>query len=357
MIEVGMDQHKRFTAAAALNPETGQVVERRLEHDDPDGIVAFLKSFDEAVRVTLETTGNWYWLADLVEESGASIRLCHTLEAKRRRRGRAKNDRLDAIGLAELSAEDRVPESYVPARDDRDRRERHRFRIRLVRIQTTLKNWIHALLAKLNIAVPFEDAFGKGGRAFLDALELREPYGGHLRAALRILDGLATEIRREQRTIQATLKADDRAPILLSAPGVGELTAYLMLHEIGPIERFPGPKQFAKYCCVTPGTEESADWRGRPGVGRAGNLYLKEAFTNAVLGAIRKDVAIRTYYNRQVRRNGKKKAKVAAAHKLARAVYFMLTRRQAYRPAPSVKRKTIARKTTAGKPVSRLGRS
>jgi len=360
MIEVGMDQHKRFTAAAALNPETGQVIERRLEHDDPDSIVAFLESFDEAVRVTLETTGNWYWLADLIEAAGASVRLCHTVEAKRRRRGRAKNDRLDAIALAELSAEDRVPESYVPARDDRDRRERHRFRIRLVRIQTALKNWIHALLAKLNIGVPFEDAFGKGGRAFLDALELREPYGGHLRAALRILDALASEIKREAIAIRATLKADDRAAILLSAPGIGELTAYLMLHEIGPIDRFPGPKQFARYCCVTPGTEESADWRGRPGVGRAGNLYLKEAFTNAMIGAIRKDATIRTFYNRQLRRNGAKKARMAAAHKLARAVYFMLARRQAYRPAPSVKR-SVARKTTvketmAGKPVLCLGR-
>lgn len=360
MIEVGMDQHKRFTVAAALNPETGQVTERRLEHDDPDGIAAFLESFDEAVRVTLETTGNWYWLADLIEESGASVRLCHTVEAKRRRRGRAKNDRLDAIGLAELSAEDRVPESYVPVRDDRDRRERHRFRIRLVRIQTALKNWIHALLAKLNVTVPFDDAFGKGGRAFLDALDLREPYAGHLRAALRILDALASEIEREATAIRATLKADDRATILLGAPGIGELTAYLMLHEIGPIDRFPGPKQFARYCCVTPGTAESAEWRGRPGVGRAGNLYLKEAFTNAALGAIKKDAAIRTFYNRQVRRNGKKKAKVAAAHKLARAVYFMLSRRQAYRPAPSVKRsvarKTTVQKTTVGKPVLRLGR-
>ena len=91
-------------------------------------------------------------------------------------------------------------------------------------------------------------------------------------------------------------------------------------------------------------------------MGRAGNLYLKEAFTNAALGAIRKDAAIRTFYNRQLRRNGAKKARMAAAHKLARAVYFMLSRRQAYRPAPSVKRKTTAKRTMAGKPVPRLGR-
>jgi transposase len=345
-----MDQHKRFSAAAALNPATGEVVERRLEHDDEESIRSFLRSFDGPMRVTLETTGNWYWLADLVEDEGAAVRLCHTVEAKRRRRGKAKNDRLDALALAELSAEDRVPEAYVPKREDRDRRERHRFRIRLVRLQTVVKNAIHALLDKLNIQVPFEDAFGKGGRACLDGLSLREPYASHLRAALRILDAIAGEIGPEEAAIRAELQSDPRAELLMSAPGIGELTAYLMLYEIGPIERFPTEKKFASYCCVAPQTEESSDWRGRPGVGRAGNLYLKEAFTNAVLGAIRKDPAIRVFYNRLLRRNGARKAKVAAAHKLAVAVYHMLSRRQAYRPAPAMK------KQTTGKPVSYLGR-
>ena len=87
---------------------------------------------------------------------------------------------------------------------------------------------------------------------------------------------------------------------------------------------------------------------------------MKAAFTGAVSGAVKKDATIRTYYNRQLRRQGRKKARVATAHKLARAVYFMLTRRQAYRPAPPVKkrvaRKRLVKQTTAGKPVSRLGR-
>ena len=351
MIEIGMDQHKKFSVAAALNPVTGDVVEGRLEHDDEASIVSFLRSFEDPVRVTLETTGNWYWLADLVEETGATVQLCHTVEAKRRRRGKAKNDRLDALALAELSAEDRVPTSYVPARDDRDRRERHRFRIRLVRMQTSLKNSIHALLGKLNIQVPFEDAFGKGGRSYMDALALREPYGEHLRSALRILDALAEEIARETAAIRTELISDAQAELLMSVPGIAELTAYLMLYEIGPIGRFPNSKAFTSYCCLAPHTAQSASWQGRPGVGRSGNLYLKEAFTGAVKGAIRKDPTIRVFYNRQLRRNGKKKARVAAARKLAVAVYHMLSRRQPYRPAPCVRKSR-----QSGKPVSCPGR-
>jgi transposase len=343
MIEIGMDQHKKFSAAAALNPATGEVVERRLEHDEPESIGQFVRSFDGPVRVTLETTGNWYWLADLVEDAGATVRLCHTVEAKRRRRGKAKNDRLDALALAQLSAEDRVPEAYIPARPDRDRRERHRWRIRMVRLQTIMKNAVHALLSKLNIEAPFEDAFGKGGRAWLDALELREPYGSQLRSALRLLDALAEEISAEQSAIRAEMQSHPLAPILMSAPGIAELTAYLILYETGPIERFPNEKTFASYCCVAPQTAESADRKGRPGVGRAGNLYLKEAFTNAALGAIRKDAAIRVFYNRMLRHGGPKKAKMAAAHKLAVAVYYMLRRRQPYRPSPSMNKQTTGK--------------
>lgn len=350
MIEIGMDQHKRFSQAAALNVASGELTERRLEHADEASIAAFVRSFDDAVRVTLETTGNWYWLADLVEDAGATVRLCHTLEAKRRWRGRAKTDRLDALALARLSAEDRVPEAYMPARADRDRRERHRFRSRLVGQQTMLKNWVHALLAKLNLAAPFSDAFGKGGRAYLDALSLRAPYGEHLASALRVIDALDAEIRRELGAIRATLASDRRAELLMTVPGIGELRAYLLIHEIGPIDRFWGPKAFVSYCTLAPGTAESAAWRGRPGVGREGNLYLKEAFTAAARSATGSDASLRATYNRQARKNGKKKARVAVARKLAIAVYHMLKRGQAYRASVPKTHPGV------GKPAVPLGR-
>lgn len=337
MIEIGMDQHKRFSVAAALDPDTRRIEECRLEHDDPERIVAFLTSFDDPVRVTIETTGNWYWLADLVEQTGATVQLCHTLEAKRRRRGKAKNDRLDAIGLAELSAEERVPSAYVPARPDRDRRERHRFRIRLVRLQTALKNTIHSLLSKLNVSSPFSDAFGKAGREYLAGLSLREPYRGHLDRSLALLDAMAGAIATETAAIRKESDSSAQAKLLMSAPGIGELTAHLILYEVGPVERFPTDKQFASYCSLAPGTDESAERRGRPGVGRVGNLYLKEAFCSAALTAIRKDVTLRTFYNRLLRSHGGAQARMATARKLAVGVYHMLKRNKPWRPSASRK--------------------
>jgi len=71
MIELGVDQHKRFSQMAALDTETGLVTDARLHHDDPEAIRSFVASLGADVKASMETTGNWYWLADLLEDLGA----------------------------------------------------------------------------------------------------------------------------------------------------------------------------------------------------------------------------------------------------------------------------------------------
>jgi transposase len=151
MIDVGMDQHKRFSYAASMNSETGEMTEGRLEHNAPEEIRSYIRSLGPQVRVSLETTGNWYWLCDLLEEEGAQVQLANTVETRRLQKSRAKNDRLDALALAQMSRQGVLPQVYIPPRVVRDDRERHRYRIRLVRMQSALKNAIHAVLSKLNI--------------------------------------------------------------------------------------------------------------------------------------------------------------------------------------------------------------
>lgn len=344
MIEVGMDQHKHFTLAASMNPRTGQVMETRLEHNAPDEIRDFIKSLGPEVRVSLEATGNWYWLFDLLEEEGAEVQLANTVETRRLLKLRPKTDRHDAMALARLSAEGRLPQVYVPVREVRDDRERHRHRIRLVRMQSGLKNTIHSVLSKLNIEHGFSDLFGKKGLEFLDALELRQPYDLELRSALAILRIVMKEVKIIEAEIKEHLREDPQATVLQTIPGVGLLTAYLLLHEIGPIQRFTDVKKFSSYACLCPGTWQSANKRRDMPVGRHGNLYLKGALTESAQTAVRVDPTLKAYYRRLTARKGKGKALVAVAHKLAIAVYYVLYRNKPYRPAKSVIRK-------AGKPI------
>jgi len=349
MVRIGMDQHKRFTVARSVDAETGEVGGVRLEHDAPERIGEYLRSFEAGTRVIVETTGNWYWLVDLIEETGCEAHLANTVEARRILKARAKTDGRDALNLALLDADGLLPEVYVPPREIRDGRERHRYRIRLIWLRSRIKNAIHAILGKLNIDVPFTDIFGKSGRAVLDGLSLREPYETELRSALRVLDALDGEVGLMRGEIRRALKANPLAAMLQSAPGIAELTAYLILYEVGPISRFRRDKEFVRYCCLAPGTWQSAERRRDMPIGRRGNLYLKTAFTEAAQTAVRCDGSLGTFYKKLRRRKGTGKAMVAAARKLAVAVYHMLKEQKAYRPAPNIYRRS-------GKPVLCLGR-
>jgi len=349
MIEVGMDQHKRFSLAASYNCETGLVQTARLEHDNPQSIRNYVRSLGQNVRASLETTGNWYWLVDLLEQEGVQVQLCNNVETRRLLKARAKNDRLDAIALAELSAQGLLPCVYVPPAQMRDARERHRYRIRLVGMRSVVKNQVHAILSKLNIRAPGTDLFGKKGRAFLDQLTLREPYGDELAGSLRIIELLSDQIKQIEKGIAKNLKDDPRSELLQSIPGIGKLTAHLILYEVGPVERFPTHKQFVSYCSLAPGTWQSAGRRKQMPVGRRGNLYLKAALSESTQTAVRYDNSLGAYYRRLRQRKGTGKAMMATARKLAVAVYYVLRRGERYRPAASIQ-------STSGKPVLCLGR-
>jgi transposase len=350
MVELGVDQHKRFSQMATLDTETGVVTDARLDHDDPEAIRSFVASLGPQVKASIETTGNWYWLADLLEDEGAQVQLANTTETRRLLKARAKNDRLDALALAELSSEGILPTVYLPARAQRDERECHRFRIRLIAVQTVLKNIAHSILGKLNVATPFSDMFGKAGRAYLDQLELREPYESQFRSILRLLDAMKPEVERATREIVRWAREHPLAGLLQTAPGIAELTAYLILHEVGPVERFPTHKEFVSYCCLAPGTWQSASKVRDLPVGRHGNLYLKAAMTGAVPMAVRSDGTLAHYYAKTTRRKGKSTALVATARRLAVAVYHMLKERQPYQPPRESNRRV-------GKPLSSLGHS
>ena len=86
---------------------------------------------------------------------------------------------------------------------------------------------------------------------------------------------------------------------------------------------------------MCPGNHESAG-KHKSGKTRKGNQWLRMALIEAALGAIRtKDSALAARYRRVMRHRGHKKAVVAVAHAMLRAVYHVLAEGTPYRdPGP-----------------------
>jgi transposase len=73
---------------------------------------------------------------------------------------RVKTGARDAANLADLPRMGRLPEAWITPREVRDLRELTRYRQKLVGLRSNCKDQVHAVLAKLGMAVTCSDLFG-----------------------------------------------------------------------------------------------------------------------------------------------------------------------------------------------------
>ena len=69
---VGCDVHTRYQQIAMLERETGELVERRLEHESGEA-QAFYPALVEPVRVGIEATGPTRWFEPMLAEQGHEL--------------------------------------------------------------------------------------------------------------------------------------------------------------------------------------------------------------------------------------------------------------------------------------------
>ncbi|HEY7533235.1 MAG TPA: transposase [Nitrospiraceae bacterium] len=117
---------------------------------------------------------------------------------------------------------------------------------------------------------------------------------------------------------------------LRSVPGIGQILALLILYEIHDIERFPTVQDFVSYARLVKCSKESAGKRYGSSGAKIGNVHLKWAFSEASVLFLRANPAGQKYMDKLTSKHGKAKALSILAHKLGRAVYYMLKREKAF---------------------------
>ena len=111
---------------------------------------------------------------------------------------------------------------------------------------------------------------------------------------------------------------------------MGKILATTLLYEIHDIERFPRVQDFASYARLVKSAHEFGGKRSGTGGAKSGNAHLRWAFGEAVLLMLRECDALKKRRARLQRKHGKGKSLAILAHKLGRAVYFMLERKTAF---------------------------
>jgi transposase len=319
MVHVGVDLHKQVSQVAVLTEE-GEITQTRLEND-PELVEGFFRKIPPA-KVAIEASGTWWWLVDLLEDLGHQPVLSHPKQTKAIASARLKNDKVDAERLALLLRGDLLPTVWIPPREIREARELVRHRVHLIWMRTTIKNQLHALLARRNLRPSsYERWMTQRGLKELRSLELGSIPRRIREDCLHGLQVLDEQIERLEDELDRRWAADPRVRRLVTVPGIGAFIATLLVVELGEIDRFPTAKHMASYVGLTPRIRASANRLREGHISKEGNRLVRWALVVAATTAARCPGPLRAWHGGLAKRRGKKIARVALARRMTEIVY------------------------------------
>jgi transposase len=149
----------------------------------------------------------------------------------------AKTDKVDARLLAELCRRELVPALWLPSLDERALRERLRRRMHLVRLRTSAKARISGLQTQWGVRVSLARLRRADGLSLLERAGVPEAWRRSIGECLGLVDFLDARLEPLERELRPFAKADPRAVLLDTIPGVAELLALTIPVEVGEISR------------------------------------------------------------------------------------------------------------------------
>jgi transposase len=326
-IVAGFDVHRAQITFDALDGATGEVHRGRMA-STPEAVRDWVARFPGMeVHVAVEAGTGWLFVCEALTAAGAVAHLAEPAEtsALRGPKRRAKTDREDARWLRTLLADGRLPESWIPPAHVREWRTRTRLRKTLVDERTRWLARVQATLFHHGIAGVPERLLCAQGREFLAKLDLPPAALERIEVALALVDALDRQLGPIERELRALARRQTGCQALMAHYGVGELTAPVILCELGDASRLSASRKAVRCAGLDIGVHRS-DRRSRAGkLTRQGSPQLRWALYESAQAACRPTSPDRAdYLALKARGLSHPRASITLARKLARRCYHTL---------------------------------
>ena len=335
-LTIGLDLGDRSSWFCVLD-ETGKVVS---EQKVSTTAKAMQETFGRMPRslVALETGMHSPWVSRVLSELGHDVIVAHARNVRLIGESRRKDDRLDALTLARLARID--PQLLAPVK--------HRSReaqadLMVIRARASL---VRARTALVNAARGLTKSYGERIRGCnprnLDQ-EKAQALSPELQTALgpllQALESLSQQIAEYNRQIESI--AQQRYPqtaLLKQVKGVGTLIALTYLLTLEDPHRFRKSRDAGCYAGLQPARRNSGQSAPQMHISKEGDPYLRTLLVQAahhILGPFGADSDLRRWGLKLAERggkNGKKRAIIATARKLAVLLHRLWVSGEAYEP-------------------------
>jgi transposase len=327
----GIDLHARAMYVCILN-QSGEILVHRNLKTTPETFLNVIAPYREGLVVAVECMFTWYWLADLCTHEGIPFVLGHALYMKAIHGGKAKNDKIDSHKIAVLLRGGMLPQAYVYPAQMRATRDLLRRRMHLAHKRAELLAHVQNTNSQYNLPVIGQKIAYKANRDGVAERFADPAVQKSIEVDLTLIGHYDDLLRDVELTIVKAAKQDDANTLYLlqTVPGIGKILSLVLLYEIYDINRFPRVQEFASYCRLVKCAKESNGKRSGTLGTKIGNAHLKWAFSEAAVLFLRDNPAGQKLLARLEKKHGKGKALTILAHKLSRAVYYMLKRKVAF---------------------------
>ncbi len=320
----GIDLHSNNSVVCVLDEHDRVVYSKRLPND-LTAIIAALRSCAGTLEdVAVESTYNWYWLVDGLQDAAMSVHLVNTAAVKQYEGLKHAGDFSDARHLAHLLRLGILPTGHIYPREERAVRDLLRKRGQLVRQRTTQILSMQNLVARNLGANASGNVIKRWTSESIEVMALLDEQKLALQANLAVMRCLDTQISTLEKSILTRVKLRQDYRALRTVSGIGEVLALTIALETGDIGRFASPGNFASYARTVDSRRESNGKKKGEGNAKCGNKHLAWAFIEAAHFAVRYDATIKRWYQKKSAHSLTVVAIKAVAHKLARACYHVI---------------------------------
>ena len=218
--------------------------------------------------VSMEACTGAYILYDLLEPVVERLRLLHPADFKKAFGKKCrKNDRLDAQALcraAKLEMEGIC-------------RQLSTKRVSLTKRSTASKNSVRSTFREYHISIAKDPWTVKGMKTLRERLnKLPATVALTVEIELKLIETYAGCIEELDRRMAELAWGNEQIELLMSVPGINYYSAFVIMAEIGTIERFSSAKQLVSYAGLCPSINQSGKSATRHGsITRAGRSRLR----------------------------------------------------------------------------------
>jgi transposase len=320
-----IDLHTKESQIRIVAEDGTVVLDQRIA-TRPDRLTAVLGA-RASMRLLLETGTESEWVAQHLEGLGHAVIVADPNYAPMygARTRRIKTDRRDVAALAEANRLGHFRVAHRVSVAQRAVRQQLHVRDALIQMRTQAINVVRTQIRSTGhrLGTGQAETFGRRVRA----AALPDALVAQVTPLLTMLDALAPAIAALDRALHARASADPITRNLMTAPGVGPITALAYRASLDTVTRFRDAGAATAYLGLVPREASSGERQQKGGITKAGPRRTRAVLVQASWVIWRTPrgpaAALHAWGHHLAQRRGKKIAVVALARRLARILFAM----------------------------------